>query len=199
MRGRGLFPYPYNTYLAVKTHCELMRSFAVDARIDNQSHLFAHHRVSSRTFAPRRMESHIFAQHGLRAVAMGTKRKWPFGRFQRPLDSQAKHASAMPPRGQTVNGDTGVEPPLGGGAYRLHVSFPALVSFGVLKEGKASAAQRTKAAFSGSLWMILDGAGTIDISLCPVMIFPTRPVTVRTGVGYRKDGGWLPLRRGAWW
>jgi hypothetical protein len=52
-----------------------MRSFAIDARIDDQSHVFAHHRVSSRTFALRRIESHIFAQHGLRAVAMGTKRK----------------------------------------------------------------------------------------------------------------------------
>src|SRR5690606_21732288 len=69
------------------------------------------------------------------------KGKGPFGRFQQPLDSQTKHASATLPKGRTVNGDTGVEPPLGGGANRLHVPFPALVSFGVLKEGKASAAR----------------------------------------------------------
>ena len=113
-----------------------MRSFAIDARIDDQSHVFAHHRVSSRTFALRRIESHIFAQHGLHAVAMGTKRK---------------------------------------GAGRSADS-----------SGPSIHRQR----------MILDGAGKIDISLCPVMSFLTRPVTVRTGVGYRKDGGWLPLRRG---
>ena len=174
--------------------CDLSRSTRESTINRTSSHIIAFRRVRSRFVALNRTYSRNMACARSRWAPKG---KGPFGRFQQPLDSQTKHASATPPRGRTVNGDTGVEPPLGGGANRLHVPFPALVSFGVLKEGKASAAQRTKAALSGSsLWMILDGAGKIDISLCPVMSFPTHPVTVRTGVGYRKDGGWLPLRRG---
>jgi len=126
--------------------CDLSRSARESTINRTSSRIIAFRRVRSRFVALNRTYSRNMACARSRWAPKG---KGPFGRFQQPLDSQTKHASATPPRGRTVNGDTGVEPPLGRGANRLHVPFPALVSFGVLKEGKASAAQRPGAAPSG--------------------------------------------------
>lgn len=165
--------------------CDLSRSTCESTINRTSSRIIAFRRVRSRFVALNRTCSRNMACARPRWAPKG---KGPFGSFEPPFNSQAKHAPATPSRGRTVNGDTGVEPPLDGGTNRLHVPFPVLVSFGVLKEGKASASQRTKAAPSGSsLWMILDGAEKIDISLCLAITFPSIPVTVKMGV-----------RRGEW-
>ena len=119
--------------------CDLSRSTRESTINRTSSRIIAFRRVRSRFVALNRAYSRNMA---CTRSQWAPKGKGPFGRFQQPLDSQTKHASATLPKGRTVNGDTGVEPPLGGGANRLHVPFPALVSFGVLKEGKAPAAQR---------------------------------------------------------
>lgn len=71
--------YRYNTHLAVKAHCELMRVSAIGARLVVRSQNFAFHRISSRIVAFDCIETRLIAQdRPQRPEKIGTKRKGAF-------------------------------------------------------------------------------------------------------------------------